>query len=237
MHPSVQPAPATPPHPARVRQNGSRAAPAAGGTGRSALSNQPAPGHRNHARRRDIRCETSCSVSGHVARCQVAIQDRLVLVLGTSSRAQRDGPACRAPAHRLPRYERPGRSEAEPGHVAITVAAMTGPAPKMPVRLVPDALTAMASFFSTRGSGRPGGECPPRARRRARPAGPDGLADWRMRVAWAAVISSGTPPGPARGPFRAMRRQCQRASCAIWSKMAVTASISAGSCPGATSTP
>jgi hypothetical protein len=33
----------------------------------------------------------------------------------------------------------PGRSEAEPGHVAITVAAMTGPAPKMPVRLVPDA--------------------------------------------------------------------------------------------------
>jgi hypothetical protein len=41
----------------------------------------------------------------------------------------------------------PGRSEAELGHVAITVAAMTGPAPKMPVRLVPDALTAMASFF------------------------------------------------------------------------------------------
>jgi hypothetical protein len=40
----------------------------------------------------------------------------------------------------------PGRSEAEPGHVAITVAAMTGPAPKMPARL-PDALTAMASFF------------------------------------------------------------------------------------------
>lgn len=39
------------------------------------------------------------------------------------------------------------------------------------------------------------------------------MADWRMRVAWAAVISSGTPPGPARGPFRAMRRQCQRASC------------------------
>ena len=74
--------PATPPHPARVRQNGSRAAPAAGGTGRSALSNQPAPGHRNHARRRAIRCEASCSVSGHVARCQVAIQDRLVLVLG-----------------------------------------------------------------------------------------------------------------------------------------------------------
>jgi hypothetical protein len=41
----------------------------------------------------------------------------------------------------------PGRSEAELGHVAITVAAMTGPAPKMPVRLVPDASTAMASFF------------------------------------------------------------------------------------------
>ena len=41
----------------------------------------------------------------------------------------------------------PGRSEAEPGHVAITVAAMTGLAPKMPVRLVPDVLTAMASFF------------------------------------------------------------------------------------------
>ena len=41
------------------------------------------------------------------------------------------------------------------------------------------------------------------------------MADWRMRVPWAAVISSGTPPGPARGPFRAMRRQCQRASCAI----------------------
>ena len=39
------------------------------------------------------------------------------------------------------------------------------------------------------------------------------------------------------GLFPAMRRQCQRASCAIWSRTAVTASISAGSCPGATSTP
>src|SRR5439155_7360339 len=35
----------------------------------------------------------------------------------------------------------------EPGHVAITVAAMPGPAPKMPARLVPHALTAMASYF------------------------------------------------------------------------------------------
>ena len=35
-------------------------------------------------------------------------------------------------------------------------------------------------------------------------------------------------PGPARGHFRTMRRQCQRSSCAIWSKTAVTASISAG---------
>ena len=41
----------------------------------------------------------------------------------------------------------------------------------------------------------------------------------------------------ARGPLRAMRRQRQRSSCAIWSRTAVTASISAGSCPGATSTP
>jgi hypothetical protein len=31
--------------------------------------------------------------------------------------------------------------------------------------------------------------------------------------------------------------QCQRSSCAIWSRTAVTASISAGFCPGATSTP
>ena len=38
-------------------------------------------------------------------------------------------------------------------------------------------------------------------------------------------------------PLRAMRRQCQRSSCAIWSRTAVTASISAGSCPEATSTP
>src|SRR5207342_995744 len=83
--PSVQPAPATPPHPARVRRNGSRPAPAAGGTGTSALSNQPAPGHRNHDRRRAIRYEASCSVSGHVARCQVAIQDRLVLVLTSAA--------------------------------------------------------------------------------------------------------------------------------------------------------
>ena len=29
----------------------------------------------------------------------------------------------------------------------MTVAAITGPTPKMPVRLVPEALTAVASFF------------------------------------------------------------------------------------------
>ena len=129
-------------------QNGSRAAPAAGGTGRSAPGNQPAPGHRNHARRRAIRCEASCSVSGHVARCQVAIQDRLVLVLGhvLTSAALLAGLPRPGPPN-APVMGDPGRSEAEPGHVAITVAAMTGSAPKMPVRLVPGALTAMASFF------------------------------------------------------------------------------------------
>jgi hypothetical protein len=86
-----------------VRRNGSRAAPAAGGTGRSAPGNQPALGRRNHARRRAIRCEASCSVSGHVARCQVAIQDRLVLVLGhilTSAALLAGVP--RPPAHRMP---------------------------------------------------------------------------------------------------------------------------------------
>jgi hypothetical protein len=110
--------------------------------------NQPALGHRNHARRRAIRCEASCSVSGHVARCQVAIQDRLVLVLGhiLTSAALRAGLPRPGPPN-APVMSDPGRSEAEPGHVAITVAAMTGPAPKMPVRLVPDALSAMASFF------------------------------------------------------------------------------------------
>jgi len=87
-------------------------------------------------------------VSGHVARCQVAIQDRLVLVLGhiLTSAALRAGLPRPGPPN-VPVRSDPGRSEAEPGHVAITVAAMTGPAPKMPVRLVPDALTAMASFF------------------------------------------------------------------------------------------
>jgi hypothetical protein len=82
-----------------------------------------------------------------VARCQVAIQDRLVLVLGhvlTSAALLAALPRPGPP--KAPVKSDPGRSEAEPGHVAITVAAMTGPAPKMPVRLVPDALTAMASF-------------------------------------------------------------------------------------------
>ena len=52
-----------------------------------------------------------------------------------------------------------------------------------------------------------------------------------------AIVSSSARAGPAACPLRAMRRQCQRASCAIWSRTAVMASISAGSCPGATSTP
>src|SRR6185503_7542276 len=117
---------------ARVRQNGSRAAPAAGGTGRSAPGNQP-------ARATGTTPGDGLSGARHHAQCpgmwrDVRSPSRTVLSssLATSSGAQRYGPACRAPAHRLPRYERPGRGEAEPGDVAITVAAMTGPAPKMP---------------------------------------------------------------------------------------------------------
>ncbi len=53
----------------------------------------------------------------------------------------------------------------------------------------------------------------------------------------ASAASFTQPLTRTRGPLRAMRRQCQRSSCAIWSRTAVTASISAGSCPGATSTP
>jgi hypothetical protein len=84
----------------------------------------------------------------HVARCQVAIQDHLVLVLGhiLTSAALLAGLPRPGPPN-APVMSDPGRSEAEPGHVTITVAAMTRPAPEMPVRLVPDALTAMASFF------------------------------------------------------------------------------------------
>ena len=85
----------------------------------------------------------------------------------------------------------------------ITVAAMTGPMPKMPVTVVPEALTAMASFFldsriwasrrrmSSRSSAA--------SSQRACPAAPDGWAELRMRAAWAAVISSGTPPGTETG--------------------------------------
>ena len=51
-----------------------------------------------------------------------------------------------------------------------------------------------------------------------------------------AIVSLALAPGRPRA-LAAMRRQCQRASCAIWSRTAVMASISAGSCPGATSTP
>ena len=39
-------------------------------------------------------------------------------------------------------------TRATPATSPITMAAITGPTPKISVTLVPDALTAMASFFS-----------------------------------------------------------------------------------------
>ena len=78
---------------------------------------------------------------------------------------------------------------------------MTGPAPKMPVRLVPDALTAMASFFLDSRIWASRRRMSSKSPSASPPGGPDGLADWRMRAAWAAVISSGTPPGRPAGPF------------------------------------
>src|SRR5262249_3024736 len=93
----------------------------------------------------------------------------------------------------------------------ITVPAMTGPTPKIPVRLVPEARTAAASFLLAARS------CASRRRmsstnsaassQRALTTASAGLTCSRMWAAWPAEVALRTPPGtrpqhrgqPARG--------------------------------------
>jgi hypothetical protein len=92
----------------------------------------------------------------------------------------------------------------------ITVAAMTGPAPKTSVTLVPDALTAVASFFLTsrrRASRwRMSASSSAASSLRASAAGSAGVIWPRSLAAWPAVISSATPPG-TRSQSTACSRQ------------------------------
>src|SRR5262249_2149081 len=81
----------------------------------------------------------------------------------------------------------------------MTVPAMTGPTPNRPVRLVPEARTAAASFLLVSRSWAPGRRMSARhAPASSQPAvvtASDGLACARMRAAWPALISVRTPPG------------------------------------------
>src|SRR5215471_4719595 len=80
----------------------------------------------------------------------------------------------------------------------MTAAAMTGPTPNSPVRLVPAAATAAAAFFLV---SRMRASMPRRSSvssaassQRAASAAPAGVADARTRPAWPAVISPDTSP-------------------------------------------
>ena len=81
----------------------------------------------------------------------------------------------------------------------MTVAAMTGPTPKTSVRLVPDALTAAASFVRASRRRAPRWRMPASSSaassQRAWATGSDGLIWLRSLATWPAMISSGTPPG------------------------------------------
>jgi len=81
----------------------------------------------------------------------------------------------------------------------MTVAAMTGPAPDTSVRLVPDAVTAAASFFLTSAplgvQVADAGHSSAARSQRAWATAPAGATCSRILAAWPAVISSGTPPG------------------------------------------
>jgi hypothetical protein len=75
----------------------------------------------------------------------------------------------------------------------ITVPAMTGPTPKMPVRLVPEARTAAASLLlasrSRASRRRMSVRNSAASSQRAPATAPDGVTRSRMRAAWAAEIS------------------------------------------------
>src|SRR5262245_38683693 len=94
----------------------------------------------------------------------------------------------------------------------MTVAATTGPTPKMPVRLVPEARTAVLIFARASRSWvsmrRRSARCSAARSYQAWPAGPAGRCASRIEAARFAVMTLGTPPGdelaqhgmqPARG--------------------------------------
>ena len=92
----------------------------------------------------------------------------------------------------------------------MTAAAMTGPTPNNPVRLVPAAATAAASFFLVsriRASMRRRSSSKSAASsQRATSTAPSGLIARRTRPARAVVITLGTPPGIS-SPSTACSRQ------------------------------
>jgi hypothetical protein len=81
----------------------------------------------------------------------------------------------------------------------MTVAAMTGPAPNSPVRLVPAARTAAAAFLRVSRirvpAPRRSSVSSAASSQRAASAAPAGVLEARTRAAWPAVISPQTPPG------------------------------------------
>jgi hypothetical protein len=81
----------------------------------------------------------------------------------------------------------------------MTAAAMTGPTPNSPVRLVPAAATAVASLFLVSriwvSMWRRSSVNSAASSRRAASTAPDGVIDAKSCVAWPAVICLKTPPG------------------------------------------
>ena len=81
----------------------------------------------------------------------------------------------------------------------MTAAAMTGPTPNSPVRLVPAARTAAAAFFLVSrirvSTARRSSVSSVASSQRAVSTAPAGVIDARICPAWPAVISPGTPPG------------------------------------------
>jgi hypothetical protein len=74
----------------------------------------------------------------------------------------------------------------------MTAAAMTGPTPNSPVKLVPAAATAVVSFVLVSriaaSMPRTSSVNSAASSQRAPSTAPDGVIDPRMRVAWPAVI-------------------------------------------------
>jgi hypothetical protein len=81
----------------------------------------------------------------------------------------------------------------------MTAAAITGPAPKMPVRLVPAPRTAASIFLRVwriwASMPRRPAACSAASSQRAAATAPAGVTDSRIRPAWPAVICFQAPPG------------------------------------------